>query len=438
MKLLLVQPYLGRPEPPVFPLGLACLAAHLQGHELRAVDLNITPSPEAALRQALDEARPEAVLFSLRNVDTTWYGDPFYYFPRFQEQVRQIRAWAPHSCIIVGGSGFSIFAQEIMARTPEIDLGFLGEGEAILPELLASPQHPEVFPSVLSHQGGAVAGGTQIGIAPLRDYLPPRYDLFPLSAYLDNPLAIGVETKRGCPLNCSYCTYPGLNGRDVRLIDPAAVVAVLTELQESHEVQRLVFTDATFNVPKAHAESVLHRIIASGLHLKWEAYFHESNFDAPFLDLCLEAGCQRFWFSPDGLTDAALAALQKMQSAAEVRRVWRLLVNRQTVAANFSLFWTYPGMRWRDFGANTAFYLWHRLHGRRAVALTFNKIRIEPGTAVQIQAAAEGLIAPGDPLLPLGPEDMGRVFYRLPKASFFDWSYDRLLTLTGRQVAAAP
>jgi anaerobic magnesium-protoporphyrin IX monomethyl ester cyclase len=438
MKLLLVQPYLGRPEPPVFPLGLACLAAHLPGHELRAVDLNLTPSPAAALRQAMAAATPEAVLISLRNVDTTWYGDPFYYFPQFQEQVRQIRALAPPTRIIVGGSGFSIFAQEIMGRTPEIDLGLVGEGEAILPRLLASPQHPEVFPCVLSNNGRAVAGGTQIGIASLHDYLPPRYDLFPLSAYLDNPLGIGVETKRGCPLNCSYCTYPGLNGRAVRLIDPAAVVAILTELKERHQVRRVVFTDATFNVPRAHADRVLHQMIAAGPELEWEAYFHESHFDAPFLDLCLEAGCQRFWFSPDGLTDAALAALQKMQSAAEVRRVWRLLVERRTVPANFSLFWTYPGMRWRDFGANAAFYLWHRLHGRQAVAITFNKIRIEPGTDVQTQAAAEGLIAPGNPLLPLGPEDMGRVFYRLPGASFFDWSYDRLLALTGRRVAPAP
>jgi anaerobic magnesium-protoporphyrin IX monomethyl ester cyclase len=438
MKLLLVQPYLGRPEPPVFPLGLACLAAHLPDHELQAVDLNITPSPAAALRQILADSRPEAVLLSLRNVDTTWYGDPFYYFSQFQEQVRQIRAWAPHSRIIVGGSGFSIFAKEIMARTPEIDLGCLGEGEAILPELLGSPQHPESFPGILFRHGGGVAGGTQIGIAGLDDYLPPRYDLFPLPAYLDNPLAIGVETKRGCPLTCSYCTYPGLNGRGVRLINPATVVAVLTELQERHRVQRVIFTDSIFNLPKAHAESLLRRIIAADLQIKWEAYFHESTFDAPFLDLCLEAGCQRFWFSPDGLTDGALKALQKMQSASEVRRVWRLLVERQTVAANFSLFWTYPGMRWRDFGANAAFYLWHRLHGRRAVALTFNKIRIEPGTTVQLQAAAEGLIASDDPLLPLGPEDMGRVFYHLPGASLFDWSYDRLLTLKGRQVAAAP
>ena len=346
-----------------------------------------------ALRQAVAEALPEVVLLSLRNVDTTWYGDPFYYFPYFQEQVRQIRALAPQAQILVGGSGFSIFAREIMARTPEIDVGLLGEGEAILPEFLAAPQHPEAFPSLFYRHGGTVTGGTEIGITSLHEYLPPRYDLFPLSAYLDNPLGVGVETKRGCSLTCSYCTYPRLNGRIVRLIDPATVVAMLAELQE-RKVRHIVFTDATFNVPKAHAEKVLREIIAAGLHLTWEAYFHESHFDAPFLDLCLEAGCQRFWFSPDGFTDAALTALQKMQSAAEVRRVWRLLASRRSVPANFSFFWNYPGMRWRDFGAMIAFYLWHRLHGRRAVAITFNKIRIEPGTDVQIQADGRGPYRP--------------------------------------------
>jgi anaerobic magnesium-protoporphyrin IX monomethyl ester cyclase len=434
MKLLLVQPYLGRPEPPVFPLGLACLAAYLPGHQIQAVDLNVTASPAAALRQAM-AAAPEAVLISLRNVDTTWYGDPFYYFSLFQEQVRQVRELAPQTRIVVGGSGFSIFAQEIMARIPEIDLGLIGEGEAILPELLASSQRPEFSPCVLSRQGGAVTGGTQVGLASLQDYRLPRYDLFPLSPYLDNPLGIGVETKRGCPLSCSYCTYPRLNGHYVRLIDPAAVVAVLTELKERHQVRRVVFTDATFNVPRDHAEKVLQHMIAAGLDLAWEAYFHESHFDAPFLDLCLEAGCRRFWFSPDGFTDAGLTALRKNQSVADVRRVWRLLIERRTVPANFSFFWNYPGMRWRDFGAMAAFYLWHRLHRRRAVAITFNKIRIEPGTEVQRQATAEGLIPPGDSLLPLGPEDMGRVFYRRPRANLIDWSYDRLLAFRGRQVA---
>jgi radical SAM superfamily enzyme YgiQ (UPF0313 family) len=383
-------------------------------------------------------AAPEVVLFSLRNVDTTWYSDPFYYFPHFQEQVRQVRDLAPGSLIIAGGSGFSIFARDIMARTPKIDLGLVGEGEGVLSQFLASPEHPEAFPSVLYRRGEAVVGGSRIGIASLDDYPPPRYDLFPLSAYRDNPLGIGVETKRGCPLTCSYCTYPRLNGRRVRLIDPDTVTDLLTELQERHQVQSVIFADATFNSPREHAERVLHRIIAAGLRLQWEAYFHESYFDAPFLRLCLAAGCRRFWFSPDGFTDASLTALQKLQTAADVRRVWRLLVKHQTVAANCSYFWNYPGMRLRDFGALAAFYLWHRLHRRRAAAITFNKIRIEPGTKVQRQAESEGLIAPGDSLLPQGPQDLGRVFYRLPGSGFLDWSYDRLLALKGRRGAAAP
>jgi anaerobic magnesium-protoporphyrin IX monomethyl ester cyclase len=436
MKLLLVQPYLGRPEPPVFPLGLASLAAHLPDHELRAVDLNLSPAP--ALEMAMAAAAPEAVLISLRNVDTTWYSDPFYYFSHFQEQVRQIRALAPGSRIIVGGSGFSIFAREIMARTPEIDLGLLGEGEGVITQLLASPDHPQDLPSVLYRRGQAVLGGSRIGIASLKNYSRPRYDLFPLSAYRDNPLGIGVETKRGCPLTCSYCTYPLLNGHHVRLIDPEVVTAHLTELLEKHQVQTVVFTDPTFNVPRDHAERLLQRIIAAGLRLQWEAYFHESHFDAAFLDLCLAAGCRRFWFSPDGLTDAALRALQKTQGAADVRRVWRLLVQRRNVPANFSFFWNYPGMRTRDFVPLAAFYLWQRLHRRQAAAITFNKIRIEPGTVVQRQAAAQGLIDPGDSLLPREPQDLGRVFYRLPGSSLLDWSYDRLLALKGRRVAAAP
>jgi anaerobic magnesium-protoporphyrin IX monomethyl ester cyclase len=433
MKLLLIQPYLGRCEPPLFPLGLASLAAHLQGHELTGIDLNTVSAPAVALRQIIAETSPEAVLLSLRNVDTTWYGDPFYYFPWFQEQVRQIKTLAPHVTIIVGGSGFSIFAREIMARSPEIDLGLLGEGEAVLPELLASRQHPELFPSVLFRQGKTVVGGTEIAITSMKDYLPPRFDLFPPASYQANPLGIGVETKRGCPLTCSYCTYPRLNGRQIRLIDPAVIVSRLTELQQRHGVKRVVFTDSIFNIPRDHAEKILHRMIAAGLNLSWEAYFHESQFDMPFLELCLAAGCQRFWFSPDGFTQTGLANLQKSQTVADVRRVWRLVVQRN-LKANFSFFWDYPGMRWWDFCQMAAFYLWHRFQRQSNVAITFNKIRIEPGTRVQGQALAEGLISPDDSLLPRSSDDMRRIFYHLPGHNFIDWSFDRLLVLWGRRL----
>lgn len=434
MKLLLLQPYLGRVEPPLFPLGLACLAAHLPGYELQALDLNITPQPWEALRQALQTFGPEAVLVSLRNVDTTWYSDPFYYFTHFQEQIRQIRDLAPQARIIVGGSGFSIFAREIMIRTPEIDLGVVGEAEEVIVDLLTQPL---TLPNVLYREEAALGGSARAGISSLEHYLPPRYDLFPLGPYLNNPIGVGVETKRGCPLTCSYCTYPHLNGQRFRLIRPSVIVSLLGELKERHGVTRFTFTDSIFNMPRAHAEKVLQLLIAAKLGLKWEAYFHESHFDADFLNLSLEAGCDKFWFSPDGLTSHALRALGKGQTAVEVRRTWRLVTARKEVSSNFSFFWQYPGMRWRDFGALVGFYLWHRLHGRHGAVVTFNKIRIEPGTSIQARAVTEGLISADDPLLPWQPAEMLRMFYSRRCRGFFDWSYDFLLNLKKRRWSRA-
>jgi len=429
MKLLLVQAYLGRQEPPVFPLGLACLAAHLTEHELLGLDLNVAPRPWEALRQSMETLRPDAVLISLRNVDTTWYGDPFYYFPHFQEQARQIRALAPRTLIVLGGSGFSIFPREIMDRTPEIDLGIMGEAEGTIQALVAQPRDPRAFPNVIYREGNELRGGALAAIVPMEDYLPPRYDLFPLASYLDNPLGIGVETKRGCPLNCSYCTYPQLNGGHARLIPPARTVALLRELKERHGVRRFTFTDSVFNMPRGHAENLLRQLIDARLGLQWEAYFHESHFDGEFLELSLEAGCDKFWFSPDGITPHALKALGKQQTATEVRRTWRLITTRGDVEANFSFFWQYPGMRWRDFLALTGFYLRHRLTRHRRAVITFNQIRIEPGTQIQTQAIAEGLIAADDSLLPSQPGEMMRMFYQRRPRGLFEWSYAALLAL---------
>ena len=430
MKLMLLQPYLGRQESPVFPIGLACLGTYLTGHELYGLDLNTTPEPSEALREALQSFAPEAVLVSVRNGDSVWYGDPFCYFPFIQDQIRQIRAQAPQARIIVGGAGFSIFAREMMSRTPEIDLGVLGEAEEIIDELVTQKQPPASFSNVLYREGTALKGGTRVGITSLKHYPGPRYDLFPFEPYLNTPWGIGVETKRGCPLSCTYCTYPHLSGSKLRLIPPDTIVGLLRELKERYGVKRFHITDSIFNLPRAHAEEFLRKLIDAKLGLQWTAYFHESNFDAEFLDLNLEAGINHFWFSPDGLTDRALTALGKGQTASEVMRTWRLIMSRKDVKANYGFFWQFPNMGWRDFGALMWFYWRHRfLHHDRRVNINHNLIRIEPGTAIQSQAVAEGLISADDPLLPTQPDDLLRMFYRRRPSGFFEWSYDFLVYL---------
>lgn len=429
MKLLLLQPYLGRLQPPVFPIGLACLAAHLPGHELHGLDLNVTPEPLEVLRQTLQTLVPDAVLVSLRNVDSVWYSDPFCYLPFIQDQIRQIRAQAPQARIIMGGTGFTIFAREVMARTPEIGLGVIGEAEEMIEGLLTQKHPPEYFPNVLYREGTVLKGGTQVGIASMKDYLFPRYDLFSMEPYVSELRGVGLETKRGCPLSCSYCTYPRLNGSRLRLIPPATIVGILRELKERFGVKRFHLTDSIFNIPRGHADKFLQELVEAKLGLKWDAYFHESYFDEELLDLSLEAGCDKFWFSPDGYTPHALKALGKEQTVADVKRAWNLVTSRKNVKADFNLFWQFPDMSWRDFGAMVGFYLWHSFRSNGEVTISLNQIRIEPGTAIQEQAVAEGLIGADDPLLPTHTADLMRMFYHRRRRGFFEWSYDFFLNL---------
>jgi anaerobic magnesium-protoporphyrin IX monomethyl ester cyclase len=368
---------------------------------------------------------PEAVLVSLRNIDTVWYSDPFCFFPFVQDQIRQIRALAPQTQIIIGGTAFTIFAREIMSRTPEIDLGVLGEAEEMIDDLVTQRQPLESFPNVIYREGKDLKGGTRGAVADLEHYIGPRYDLFPLQPYIDYPFGLGVETKRGCPLSCSYCTYPRLSGHRLRLIPPDTIVGMLRELKECYGATRFHLTDSIFNMPRAHAEEFLRKLIDAKLGLKWTAYYHESNFDAEFLDLNLEAGCDKFWFSPDGFTSHALKALGKTQTAEDVKRAWRLLSSKKNVQANFGFFWQYPGMRWRDFGALAGFFLWHRLtHFGRNVVIYLNQIRIEPGTPIHAQAVAEGLISADDPLLPSKPAEVLQLFYRRRPPGFFELTYE--------------
>ena len=68
---LFLQPFLGRREKVIFPIGLHALYCHLAARrpdlDLGVLDQNAAPDPDAALAAALGERRPDLVCISLRN-----------------------------------------------------------------------------------------------------------------------------------------------------------------------------------------------------------------------------------------------------------------------------------------------------------------------------------------------------------------------------------
>lgn len=428
MKLLLIQSHVG-PDgwAPVYPLGLAYIgeAARRRGHKVLLADLNVMMDGWAGLDRLIQDERPECVGISLRNVDNQIRVRLTYSYLYFQETLRRTRAAAADIPIIVGGSGFSMFAGDVMTQNPEITAGVYLEAEESFPELLDHLDSPEVVPGVYYRRNGKVLFS---GPRPLPDFgaLPfPRRDLSDISPYLRAPFSLGIQTKRGCPLRCAYCSYPHLNGSKYRLRAPAQIADEIEYLEKTLGARNFWFADSVFNQPRDYSEEILGEIIRRDLKIRWNAYLHIDGIDRETVDLHRRAGCVFMMFSPDGISQAALDGLDKDISANQVKTVFGLFRRQRTwrdLDVGFCFFLNPPGETLAGLTRTIVFFFratFSRLRrGTARIRVCPGWIRLEPHTKIYNRALAE---RPGLKAVSLLPEDargLKKTFYRHPRLAW--------------------
>jgi anaerobic magnesium-protoporphyrin IX monomethyl ester cyclase len=430
-RILLVQPFLGRREKAIFPIGLHALACHLlarcPGMEVRLLDLAVAPDPQRALERALGELEPQLVGLSLRNIDTTNRRDPFCYYARLPSLLARVRRAAPGAALVIGGTGFSMHAETIMSRHGEIDFGVFLEGEETLRELASRPGRPETIPGLFYRDDNGRVRFS--GPRPPLDLatVPPRtralLDLSPYRGYG----AFGVEYQRGCSLTCDYCCYPFLGGGRPRCRPPEVVVAEMDYFHREHGVELFHLTDPVLNVPRERAERLCRALIEARLPVRWIGWFNERHLDEELADLALDAGCAEFVFSPDGYGDRALRELRKGIRQEDIRRSLRLARRRKAMKVSYNFIANPPGETAATFLGLLLFRLWAGLLlRRRLIAFFINHVRLEPGTGLYRRALREGLLSVEDDLLPREDTLPGKLFYRNPGTRWTLHAFDGL------------
>jgi len=443
--LLLVQPSLGRREKVIFPIGLHALYCYLNWKrpdlECAILDQNAAGDPDTALKRALAEHRPDLVCISLRNIDSTSRRDLHYHYAHLPPLLETIGRLAPGADLAIGGAGFSMHAAPIMERNPGLRYGIFLEGEETLLELLDTGGDPQGVVGLYyrDDQGRVQFNGPR---EPMDLSEPPARKLMPLDpAPYGEYGAFGIEYKRGCALDCDYCSYPFLGGRRVRRRPPEVVVQEMAWFHEQHGITLFHLTDPIFNVPRESAETLCRALIEARLPVRWIGWFNEHLLDQSLVDMALEAGCAEFVFSPDGYGEPALRALKKNVRPEDVRNSFRLARRNPAMRVSYNFVANPPGERARDLVGVLLFYLRARLLlGRRLVAFFINHIRLEPDTGLYRRALEEGVVAPEQDLLPERVEDLESLFYSNPATRWgrsvhdlAEWAKGLLRTLIGRR-----
>lgn len=390
MKVLLLSANRERDPYPVFPIGLAYLAGPLAaaGHSLSVLDLCFEPEPEEALVGALTLHRPDVVIVSLRNLDNVTWPGSFSYLPGLRRIVTKCREFGT---VIVGGSGFSLMPREIMAAVGA-DYGVAGEGEEVLPLLLGcieSGGDPAALPGVL------VAGASSFLPPQLISRIgTPERSLFNVARYHSEGGMANVQTKRGCPFSCTYCTYPHLEGRVMRLRPVEDILAEIRALVDDYGVSYLYFVDDIFNFPPDFASTLCRAMKEARLPVNWSAFINPDFITPQLMEEMLAAGCDAVEFGSDSGSPAMLKNLCKSFTVDDLRTSARLCREMGVDFAHYMLFGG-PGET-RDTILES-FALMDELEPTAVITMT--GIRIYPNTPLRQTAISEGIIGASDSLL---------------------------------------
>ena len=241
-----------------------------------------------------------------------------------------------------------------------------GEAEVVVRDPPGvAPRGPR---SAAPHRDGAAVRGNPRFYEPDLDALAPvAWDLIPPRRYpllghgilnRAHPVA-PIQTSRGCPFPCAFCSAQSNMGARVRTRSPEAVVDEIARLVLDHGVREIHIEDDNFTFHRESAAEVCRLLVARRLDVVWACPngVRLDSLDAELLRLMERAGCYSFGVGIESGSDSVLRAMRKQLTTAEILE--RLHLIRATTDIRTTGFFVlgFPGETRADLAATERFIL---------------------------------------------------------------------------------
>ena len=336
MKVLMINANRFKQPWPVIPFGLSCVVASLEqaGYDVSVLDLCFSKNCAIDIKKRLSEYQPDIIGISIRNIDNSvGYNTLFLIENTKNEIVRPCKDWFKGP-IVIGGPSVGISGAEMLSYL-ELDYAIRGDGEDAMVEFVKRYEDRAPFLGmqglVIRETGKIIQDNPPKLVKDINEipYVNPgRYiNLKPYRKY-DSPLQI--QTKRGCALHCTYCTYNRIEGPDYRLKDPEIVANHIERLVKETGINHIEFTDSTFNIPLSHCKNILRSLLKKNLNLKLRTMgLNPGAIDEELVGLMAEVGFKDVDLGAESGSDVTLKSLGKNYTKAEVIRAGKLLQKKQ-------------------------------------------------------------------------------------------------------------
>jgi radical SAM superfamily enzyme YgiQ (UPF0313 family) len=355
--------------------------------------------PVRVLRERLQFGKPDLIGLSVRNIDNNDLHNPLLLCEELLHVMEAIRGCS-EAPVVLGGPAIGVMPENLLHFTGA-QWASLGDGEAVFAELLtrlSAGRTPEGISGLGWLEDGLLVRSESAELSPMGECRAPDFGKWlDVGRYQRSYCGIPVQTKRGCPFECIYCTCQGIEGRAYRLSSPESVVEAVRGLA-AQGVRDIEFVDNVFNSPYSHAMSICENLARANLPVHYQSL----ELHPLFIDDQLLEEMERAGFCGIGITveSAADEVLQPLKKGFTEEHAWRAaeVVRRHRLPCLWIFLFGCPGETKKSV-LKTLRFIEKSL--RPGDAAFFNMgVRIYPGTELESVARQEGqLTAPPDSLL---------------------------------------
>jgi radical SAM superfamily enzyme YgiQ (UPF0313 family) len=395
MRVLFISSNTEQINMPVLPMGLASVAAATRqaGHEVKLLNLMMQGDSQKLIQAAIQDFHPEVIGISVRNIDDQSRENPRFLLEPVKEVVRCCRTCSA-APIVLGGAGYTIFPQGALDYLGA-DMGISGEGEQAFVRLVEMVQQQ----ADVAELAGLFLPGrkpTKRGawIKNLDEFPLPVPDrlAFP-TTFNGQPVWVPVQTRRGCPLQCSYCSTPAIEGSIIRRRSIPQVVTAISSYVEAG-YSHFYFVDNTFNLPASYATELCDHLVAGKQDIRWRCILYPRGLDEDLVAKMARAGCVEVALGFESGSPQILRQMNKKFLPEEVQDIARLLQKYAINRMGFLMLGG-PGETRETVLESLSFAAGLHLESMK-VSLG---IRIYPSTRLAQTALQEGVLSPAHNLL---------------------------------------
>ena len=295
----------------MFPMSMGYVAGYIEHVGLSKVYFvdQMVDEMDDAMLESLINAMPKPRVIGISVLTATC--GPAYYVGRLAKKIDP-------ECIVVMGGVHATVCPDEPIREKAADITVRGEGEETFAELMecilaGKPYHQVAGITCLNPDGEMVNTESRALPKNLDDFPPFPYHLFAHNAETYGIGFYSIQTSRGCPYKCTFCSQRSMTALSYRYVSTERALEDIETLVYDYGAKVIHLIDDNIAVNKKRLHRLLDEVIARGLHEKvtFEGAMRADNMDDDIYEKLQAANFDLVTFGLETGSERLMAQMQK-------------------------------------------------------------------------------------------------------------------------------